>query len=107
MKAIIKQDASAKYLPYMSEDIVSMMFEGSKIRAYFVNHDLLDFKLIAEVSKLKQESKDTLVAAIVSDDCHLDIIKSLCDMQSIDLVIPLSKRYLIKAFEEASDFISL
>lgn len=107
MRAIIKQEARAKYLPYLSEDIVPMMFEGDKIKAYFVNHELLDFKLICQVSKLKQNNKEVLIAAIVADDCDQDIINSLCDVQSIDLVIPLSKKYLITAFEQTSDLACL
>lgn len=107
IKAIIKHDTSSKYLPYISEDIFQMMFEGDKIKSYLINADMLNFKLIAEFSKQKEDYKDILIAAVVSDECDDEVIKSLCEVHSIDLVIPESKRHLIKEFEESVDFITV
>jgi D-glycero-beta-D-manno-heptose-7-phosphate kinase len=107
IKAITKQDTSSKYLPYISEDVIPLMFAGDKIKSYLINPDDLNFQLIREFSKLKNDNKDTLIAAIVADDCDFTIIKSLCDVTTIDLVVPESKRYLIKDFEETEDLLNV
>lgn len=105
IKAIVKHDTSVKYLPYISEEVLPLMFEGDKIKSYLINQDMLDFKLIAEFSRQKQDYKDVLIAAIVPDDCDDEVIKSLCEVKSLDLVVPESKRYLIKDFEENRNFV--
>ena len=105
IKAITKQDTSFKYLPHILEDLLPMLYEGDKIKAFVIDRASLDFKLISEFTKIKQQQKDLLLAAVISDDSDEDLIKSLCDLVSVDLVVPESKRILIKDFEASEDLI--
>ena len=102
VKAISSNDTRFKYLLHHTEEIIPMLFAGEMIIPHVIDASGLHFELLTELAELKAQNAKCLIAAIIPDDLSANLIKSLCDLVHLDLIVPQSKKMLLKEYYIAS-----
>jgi D-beta-D-heptose 7-phosphate kinase/D-beta-D-heptose 1-phosphate adenosyltransferase len=100
IEAVCESDTKFKYLPNLIGDLVPIRVQGQKIKSFEISDKSLDFRLLSELSKYKSLNPTYTIAGIIPDDSEEDLIKSLCDLQSLDLIVPESLKQEVFGHDE-------
>jgi len=97
-EAVMASEVRYKYLPYLGEETLELLFSEEKFVIYSLQFDKMHWALLTDIEELKLRHPELKLAVIVPDDLDEGIIRNLCALKQLDLIVPESLLVVMQSF---------